>query len=274
MHSRISLHQVCLPGSDAAGFIAAAGAMGAANVVLGSPSLGDPAAVAAARAAMQAGGPRVAALCHPFAIHPNLADDAGGAAAALDRVADAAVAVGARAIYLLTGGRGWMSWEQAAARFAVLIGPVAERAQARGVSLMIENASPLYVDIHIAHGLADTIALAEQADIGVCADLFFCWAEAGLSPLFRRAMPRCGLVQVSDHVPGDRALPARAVPGDGAVPLEALLHDVLDAGYQGVFDIELIGPRIDAEGHAAATLRAGERVSEILVRLGVRDGAG
>jgi sugar phosphate isomerase/epimerase len=81
-------------------------------------------------------------------------------------------------------------------------------------------------------------------------------------------MRRVGLVQVSDYVLGDRTYPCRAVPGDGAIPLERLIGDLLDAGYAGVFDIELVGPRIAAEGPRVACTRAGEYVSEILLNLG------
>jgi sugar phosphate isomerase/epimerase len=77
-----------------------------------------------------------------------------------------------------------------------------------------------------------------------------------------------GLMQVSDYVLGDRTAPCRAVPGDGVIPLDRILSDVLEAGYEGVFDIELVGPRIAAEGARAATQRAAQRVSEILNRLG------
>jgi sugar phosphate isomerase/epimerase len=133
---------------------------------------------------------------------------------------------------------------------------------------MIENAPPQYADLHIAHSLRDTVTLAEMAGIGVCIDLFSCWTEADLGNTIRRAIPACGLVQVSDYVCGDRALPARAVPGDGDMPLQRLLGWILDAGYQGVFDLELLGPRIDNEGHLAATGRAANAVAELLQALG------
>jgi hypothetical protein len=43
---------------------------------------------------------------------------------------------------------------------------------------------------------------------------------------------------------------------------------ILRAGYQGVFDLELIGPRIDGEGQLKAVRRAAENVSEMLRSLG------
>jgi sugar phosphate isomerase/epimerase len=52
------------------------------------------------------------------------------------------------------------------------------------------------------------------------------------------------------------------------VPLERLLAIVLDAGYDGLFDLEIIGPRIEAEGHSSSTRRSLERLTEMLDRLG------
>ncbi|HKY89474.1 MAG TPA: TIM barrel protein, partial [Nevskiaceae bacterium] len=129
-------------------------------------------------------------------------------------------------------------------------------------------APPLYADVHLAHSLRDTVTLAQMAGIGVCIDLFACWTEAGLRDSIERAVPRCAVIQVGDYVYGDRALPSRAVPGDGHIPLQRLIGWALDAGYAGAFDLELLGPRIDREGHLAATARAAERVGAILQALG------
>jgi hypothetical protein len=43
---------------------------------------------------------------------------------------------------------------------------------------------------------------------------------------------------------------------------------VLDAGYAGDFDLELIGPRIDAEGYAAAIPRSVAALDGLLTQLG------
>ena len=61
---------------------------------------------------------------------------------------------------------------------------------------------------------------------------------------------------------------ARAVPGDGDIPLERLIGWLLEVGYPGAFELELLGPRIDEEGHAAAGARAATYTSELLTRLG------
>ncbi|MGV0579371.1 TIM barrel protein [Mycolicibacterium elephantis] len=188
--------------------------------------------------------------------------------AELSRVIDAAAAVNARVVYMLTGGRGELSWEQAAERFCAAVAPCVGQAERAGVGLAIENASALYADMHIAHTLRDTIALAEMAGLGICVDLFHCWAEAGLAELVRQAAPIIRQIQLSDYVLGDRALPARAVPGDGAVPIERFVALALGGGYAHGFDLELLGPRIEAEGRFEAARRACETVSGMLERLG------
>jgi sugar phosphate isomerase/epimerase len=187
--------------------------------------------------------------------------------AGLSRVIESAAAVGARVVYMLTGGRGELRWEQAAERFSAAIAPCVNEARQAGVSLAIENASALYADIHFAHTLRDTLTLAEMAGVAVCIDLFHCWAEADLGGLLERALPRTVQIQLSDYVLGDRALPGRAVPGDGAIPIEPFVRQALAGGYAHGFDLELIGPRIEAEGRVEAARRGCETISTMLERL-------
>ena len=75
----------------------------------------------------------------------------------------------------------------------------------------------------------------------------------------RAGIDRIRLVQVSDFKVGTVASSQRLVPGDGDIPIARILDVVLDAGYEGVFDLELIGDAIVAEGYDAAVPRAVER---------------
>jgi sugar phosphate isomerase/epimerase len=221
---------------------------------------------------LASGGYALETIVHPFSsVDPLDSNDEllAGARARLSAQIAVAGRLGARSIYMTTGGRGTLSWEEAATSFATAIAPCVMEAESAGISLMIENAPPQYADLHIAHTLRDAITLAEIAGIGVCIDLVGCWTEAGLSGLIEQAMPRCHLVQVSDYLPGDRSLPSRAVPGDGALPLKALLQCILEAGYDGNFDLELLGPRIEDEGRVAAMRRAEHNLGAILDELGV-----
>jgi sugar phosphate isomerase/epimerase len=167
----------------------------------------------------------VEAVYHLFA-GGRLTSDPRSAQDALLQVIDAAAATGARLVYLLTGGRDGLSWQQAADRFRAMIAPCAAHASRIGVRLAIENASSVYADLHLAHTLRDTITLAEMSGLGICIDVFHCWAEGDFEAMVHRALPRTELIQLSDYVLGDRALPGRAVPGDGVIPLEAFVAQV------------------------------------------------
>jgi sugar phosphate isomerase/epimerase len=188
--------------------------------------------------------------------------------AALPQVIDGAADVNARTVYLLTGGRGDLTWRQAAERFCESIAPCVQQARQSGVALAIENASSLYADIHFAHTLRDAVTLAEMSGLDLCIDLFHCWAEGDVDEMLQRALPRTRLIQLSDYVLGDRSLPGRAVPGDGVIPIESFVAQALAGGYAHGFDLELIGPRIEQEGRLAAARRACDVVGAMLTKLG------
>jgi sugar phosphate isomerase/epimerase len=268
MHDNISVNSLCFPGAPLAGLAQSWDDLGARRVSVISPLL-QAEGVPAVREVLRTGDYALETIAHQFVVgqlSPS-ADARAASRAALDGVIKAAAELGGRSIYMTTGGHGTLTWEQAAEVFSEAIAPCLATAGDAGIELMIENAATLYADIHIAHSLVDAVALAEMAGIGICIDLFGCWSEAGLHEAIERAVPRCHLVQVSDYLYGDRALPARAVPGDGAMPLTRLTQWLIGAGYSGVFDLELIGPRIDAEGHLEATRRAAHNFGDILLSL-------
>jgi sugar phosphate isomerase/epimerase len=204
------------------------------------------------------------AVLHPSAF--TLADPSGwdSQRAALMSTVDYAASLRAPCVYLTTGP-GWPGvWEESARSFAAAIAPVVAYAEAREVCLALENTNPLRTDIGIVHTLRDALDLALDTGLDVCVDLYACWYERGLRDTFRRAAGRIALVQVSDFVPGTLDTPNRAVPGDGAIPLARLLGWLLEDGYAGPLDLELLGPRIAAEGVPAALARAAAYLTTLL----------
>jgi len=79
---------------------------------------------------------------------------------------------------------------------------------------------------------------------------------------------RIGIVQVSDFAVGTLSTPNRLVAGDGDIPLRRIIGDLLEAGYTGLFDLELVGPAIEAEGYRGAIGRSCAYLSELLSDLG------
>jgi sugar phosphate isomerase/epimerase len=270
MHPRLSVHSVCFPSASLRELGGILRDVGAPRVSLASYLVLQE-GLAVAQETLRSSGCTVESLTHPFlGPHPleSREESWREARKGLSHVIELAKSLGARSIYMLTGGHGSLTWEDAANVFRDAVAPCVAQARAAGIQLLIENSAALYTDIHIAHSLRDTVTLAEIADVGVCMDFFACWSEAGLRESMQRAMPRCGLIQVCDYANGDRSLPARAVPGDGAVPVQRMLDWTLQAGYTGYYDLELIGPRIEREGPVAAVRRAADVVGEMLRALG------
>jgi sugar phosphate isomerase/epimerase len=270
MHERISITANCFPGAGWPELAQAWRALRPQRV--GFLQIQVDADPQAARSVLREGGYGLETIIYPFMLGHQLDADPSIVAeeqrklnAAIERAAE----LGAGSLMMASGGRGRLCWEDAAAAFATAIAPCCAAAERAGVALLVEGTPTLYADLNIALSLRDAVTLAEIAGVGLCLDVFACWTEAGLRETIRRAVPRCGLIQIADFVPGDRALPARAVPGDGVVPIGRMVEWALDAGYVGQFDIELIGPRIDAEGHIAAVARSAEALDAMLRELGV-----
>jgi sugar phosphate isomerase/epimerase len=182
----------------------------------------------------------------------------------LVRALDAATTVGAECLVFTTGPAGPLSWEEAADALAEAMGPVLTEARARGVPFALEHTNPLRVDVGFVHTLRDVLDLAARLDVGVCMEVNACWAERGLAGTIAGGIDRLRLVQVSDFAIGTLTTPHRLVPGDGDIPLGRILRQVLDAGYRGVFDLELIGPAIEEEGYEPAVLRSLDRLDALL----------
>ncbi len=104
--------------------------------------------------------------------------------------------------------------------------------------------------------------------MGVTVDFYSSWYERGLEELVREHIDLVALVQINDYRLGTFDMPNRCAIGDGDIPVERLMGTVLDAGYEGPFDLEILGPRIEEEGYRAPIVRSIERASEMLERLG------
>jgi sugar phosphate isomerase/epimerase len=181
---------------------------------------------------------------------------------------DLAADVDAPVVYTLTGRRPSWRWDVAAAAFARAIAPVVEHARSLGIKLALEPTNPLYSDISFVHTVRSGLVLTESCQMFVCLDLYHVWAEADLDATICSGVDRIALVQVSDYFLGDRSMPSRAVPGDGDVPIVEMLSWIDDAGYKGLIDLELSGPRIDVEGDVAAARRGAAFLEACLDRGG------
>jgi sugar phosphate isomerase/epimerase len=203
---------------------------------------------------------------HVFSRGIRLADRGSwpGERSRLLEAVDMAVALAAPMLTVTTGPAGPVPWEEAADTCAEALGPVVAAAANRGVRVALEQTLPIRPEIGFVHSFADTVTLARRLGAVAILEANYAFAERGLSTSLAEAGPQLGLVQVSDLVPPSTVVPDRAVPGDGVIPLGRLIREIGATGYDGPFELELIGPRIEAEGYEAACRRAVASLSQLL----------
>jgi sugar phosphate isomerase/epimerase len=188
-----------------------------------------------------------------------------------DEIADAlelTVGVGADVLYVPPGRAGPVPWEEAARAFCEEVAPLVAQGKELGVRLAVEPTNPLRTDVSFLHCVRDAVDLARMADVGIVVDFYSCWYERGLEELVRKNIDLVALVQICDYKLGTFDMPNRCAIGDGDIPVERLLGMLLDAGYGGLFDLEILGPRIEEEGYRAPIARSVERATGMLDRLG------
>jgi sugar phosphate isomerase/epimerase len=195
--------------------------------------------------------------------------DPESALAALRPAIDVASDLGSPLCYFTSGPTPErMTTDAACAALVAALPACVDYAVSRGVTLAVENNSVTNRNIGFVHTLPDAIRLAEETGLRICLELQNCWYERDLSRLFREHVQHMGIVQVSDFRVGEELRLNRRVPGDGSMPLAWMIRELLEAGYPGLFDIEVIGPSISAEGPEAALRRSAEWLSEQLREVG------
>jgi sugar phosphate isomerase/epimerase len=168
-------------------------------------------------------------------------------------------------VYCTPGRRDGRSFDALTESLADAIEPCVEYAGSLDVRLAIEPS--LRTDQSYVHTLRDALDVVDRAGIAVIADLGNCWTERDYEATVRRAGDRVAAVQFADARYGtveDPSPGGRAVPGDGDLDLAGFVRAALDAGYDGAFELEMVGPLIEAEGHETALRRAVPRASAIL----------
>jgi sugar phosphate isomerase/epimerase len=177
---------------------------------------------------------------------------------------------GGHSIYFTPGRTTGNRWSEDAERLAEAVAPTVEYGRKLGVMVAIEPS--LRTRVSFINTLRDAIDVAEQTGIGIVADFGNMWMERDFRETLARALPHITLIQICDMVIGESGCPApgeRVHIGAGELPLRRMMQDVLDAGYSGVFDLEVVPVDFTKAADAAAVRRGIKAASELLDTLGV-----
>ena len=268
MHPRISVNMASSMGWTLDQDIAFYASRGIKAATVLPSKLGEPASdgIRAVRDA----GLGVAAMVWTPAPGGSLIDETNPAVQMLMPAVETAGALGSPCLYVLAGSAPpRMPTDQAYDRLVGALRPASAHARDLGLRLALEaNSHPTRASGFI-HTLADAAELSRDADMGICLELQNCWYERHLPHLFRENVGRIDLVQVNDFLVGEELRLNRRVPGDGSMPLEWMLGHLLEAGYPGYFDLEIVGPAIEREGYASAIDRSLDWLGSRLLSWGV-----
>jgi sugar phosphate isomerase/epimerase len=190
--------------------------------------------------------------------------------AALNGALDLVAAMGGGSVYCTPGRTTGQPWAKVLEAFAEAVAPCVAHAGRRGVPLAIEPT--VRTDVSFVNTLSDAVDVAELTGVGLIVDFGNCWMERDLREVLQHAGPHISLVQICDVVIGSSGKPSpggRVHLGEGELPLHRLMQEVIDTGYGGLFDLEVLGPAIEAEGYAPALRRGVAHASSLLAELGL-----
>lgn len=183
---------------------------------------------------------------------------------------DLVAGIGGHSIYFTPGRITCTSWAEDLDRLADAVAPTVAYAREKGVIAAIEPS--IRTSVSFVNTLRDAIDMAARTGVGIVCDFGNMWMERDFRETIARAMPHIALMQIGDMVIGATGRPApggRAHIGEGELPLHRMMQDVLDAGYTGVFDLEVV-PANFAAGCDEPTLRRGiTAASRLLDDLGL-----
>jgi len=169
-----------------------------------------------------------------------------------------AARLGTDLLIFQTGPPEGLSYEEADLRFVEILDQLLPEAERLGVRIAIEHNSTLRVDLGYLGSFHNALDLADTVDspyLTVCFEINNGWAERHLYDNIQHRIGRISIAQIDDFKEGTVTTPSRVPLGDGIIPIKRIMDAFLDAGYDGFFDIELIGPHIEEMGYEEAIRR-------------------
>lgn len=267
MHPRLSVDAMCTFNWSFEQDLALWTDLGLRHAGLLSSKLGpDP---AAKMARLNAAGIKASTI---ITASFDLANPASWAATQAEHKAllDLAAKTGGHSIYFTPGRTTNAPWRDVLKRFAEAVTPTVAHAKTRGVLAAIEPS--LRTSVSFVNTLRDAIDVAELTGISLIADFGNMWMERDFREVLAAAMPHIALMQIGDVIIGSPGRPppgGRCHIGAGELPLMRMMGDVLDAGYTGVFDLEVVAANFNTDCDEAALRRGVASAAALLTALGL-----
>jgi sugar phosphate isomerase/epimerase len=171
-----------------------------------------------------------------------------------------AARLGCRTLLLHSGARGIHTHNHARRLFRQALDRLLPLGEERGVTLAIEPMrGACGSDFTFLQCLDETLDLVASYDspaLGIALDTWHWGHEAGLFQRLPQIVPRLALVQLGDSRLPPGKEPDRCPLGDGSVPLERIVRELTAAGYDGFYEVELMGEEIETGDYGEIIARS------------------
>ncbi|MFW6124702.1 MAG: sugar phosphate isomerase/epimerase family protein [Pirellulales bacterium] len=161
----------------------------------------------------------------------------------------AAAALNARCVVVYTGPRAGHTFNHAHRLVRDALDELADSAGEHGVTLAIEPMHPgcaeewtFLTSLDQAMGL---ITAVDRPEVGLLFDTYQLGHEGGIVGRVPEVAPWVALVQLGDACVPPTDEQNRCLLGEGRLPLKELVAALLGAGYDGYFDVELLGEAVE-----------------------------
>jgi sugar phosphate isomerase/epimerase len=176
-----------------------------------------------------------------------------------------AAAIGARCLIIHSGSRGGHTQNHARRLLKLALAKLLPLAEERGIVLALE---PMKVDcggdFTFINCFDEALKLLDDYKspaIGLALDTYHWGHQPMLLERLADLAPRLALVQLGDGREPPRGEPNRCLLGHGTIPLRQIIDRLTAAGYNGFYEVELMGEEIEAAdyrevlAHSVRTVR-------------------
>jgi sugar phosphate isomerase/epimerase len=153
------------------------------------------------------------------------------------------------------------AWERAVAAVGALLDTAAQL----GVEVLVEPLHPALIGQSVATSLQDALTLVERTPTaGIVLDTWHVWWDSRLEDCVRDAASRIRIVHLSDWADPPNGTLDRVLPGEGVSDLPGLCADLLDSGFTGWWEVEVLSEALWAGDQTALVRAANEAATAVL----------
>jgi sugar phosphate isomerase/epimerase len=185
---------------------------------------------------------------------------------ALDAIETASL-LKADSLVILSGGRSGHTRNHAKRLLMQALKELSEAGQAVGVRLAVE---PMHIgcaqDFTFLTSIPDTldvIAKLGQTNLGIVFDSYHLAQDDDVLTWLPSLVPLIRLVQLGDAKSAPMGEQNRCMFGEGNLPLSSMVRTMESAGYDGFYEVELVGEDVEHYGYDRLLQESFERLQQI-----------